>query len=247
MRAFNDFEKGILKRAIEIDLKVGSLNTLANLLEHSVGNNHIPNFCYISIISPENVNIQLDQDVINNLPDYEQLELLKKIDNDITQILMSIITLFEYLSEQRLAYFTGDIDIPNLGIVVEGSNYTQCDFLDKDTKKLVYKYARKKIYISETLKVMAVNDFKSTEDMKLEHDISSTKTQLKYTQYGLGVTFCGLLASILIPVFYTGRVELANKVIDVNVNTSLVKSIMQIETEISKLNLLLNRKYKTTQ
>ena len=209
MRAFSEFERKIIQRMIELDEKSRSLNVLGNILDSFYGNSHLPDFCYISVESETDVSIQVKTEELNR----HGVDWLQEIDGNISKILLVTVTLFEYLHESKLAYFVGELDFKSLGQVWADENYTPCDFLEAESKALIYKYTRKKVYLTETLKVLANNDFKSEEELRHEEVQRSTKKQLKFTQVALALTFLGLVASIIVPALSTTKVRIENNTI----------------------------------
>ena len=237
MRAFSDFERKIIQRMIELDEKPRSLNVLGNILNSFYGDSHLPDYCYISVESETNVSIQVKTDELNS----HGVDWLQELDGNISKILLVTVILFEYLQESKLADFVGEIDSKSLGVVstddIDNNNYTTCDFLEDESKKLIYKYTRKKVYLTETLKVLANNNFKSEEEIRHEEVQNSTKKQLKFTQVALALTFFGLIASIFIPMFSTTEVKIKND----TVSTSITKSAETISNKLSNLQDSLNR------
>lgn len=244
MRVFNEFEKLILRRAIDLDRESGSLITLSNLLTYSIGYNQIPSYCYISIDSPDDVNIMLLEDEFNKVNPNDQLTLIKEIDYKIAKLLLTVISLFDYLEKQRLIFFTGDFEISHLGIKVENMVYVKCDFLENDIKALVYNYGRKRLFVSETLKFIVSNGFKTTEDLKIEHDIKSTNFQLRLTQIGMIIALLALFATICLPIFYTCTVKIANESININIDGDLTKTINRIESDIANMKAIISKKQR---
>lgn len=220
MRKFNFFEQEIIKKAIELDEKQGSLNVLGNILEYSIGKNHIPDYCYINVASVEEVTIKIKKDEFVYYTEKNGVEWIRKLDDDLTRKLLTIVTLFEYLSEKRLAFFIGDIDFKALGEVWADTEYVDNYFLEKEVKELLYKYTRKRIYISETLKVIARNGFKTDEEVETDKAEEHNNRQLFFTQIAVAITFLGLLVSIAIPILGTTAVDIKNNNIPVGISSS---------------------------
>ena len=113
MRAFSDLEKKIILRMIELDDSDGSLNVLGNVLDSFYGESHLPEHCYIELKSPTDVSIQIREQVLNQ----SGLDWISKVDKDISKLLLTIVALFDYLQEQKLAYFVGELQLDSLGQV----------------------------------------------------------------------------------------------------------------------------------
>ncbi|MBA0182535.1 hypothetical protein H0261_02160 [Pectobacterium versatile] len=206
MRAFSDIEKTLVRKMIELDDKSGSLNVLGNIINPLGGHTGFPEHCYIELTSENDVSIQ----VKNHALEQNGIDWIKSIDNDISKKLLTVVALFQYLEDEKLAYFVGDLDFKSLGEKWVDVEYTRCEFLDDDLKPLIFKYSRKKIFVSETLRLLEDNDFKTDEELRHEAEIASMGKQLKFTQLALGVTTIGLIASIMIPILTTSSVEVKN-------------------------------------
>lgn len=232
MRTFNTFEQEIIRRAIDLDDKEGSLNVLGNILSSSMSGVKIPSCCYIKVTSPTDVTIQIKSDDLEHNTANYGTDWIRKLDDDLTRKLLTIVTLFDYLSENRLAFFVGDMNFEVLGEKWTDVEYLQCDFLDKETKELLYKYTRKKIYISETLKVIVGNGFKTDEEIKTEKIERHNKNQLLLTQLAVFFTFIGLVVSIVLPIFGVTVIDIKNNSVPVDIIDSVPNQI-----EISSGNL----------
>ena len=103
MRDFSDLEKQIVRRMIELDDKVGSLNVLGNIIDSFYGDTHLPDHCYIELKSESDVSIQIRDEALAE----NDLDWIKEIDEDISKKLLTVVALFQYLEEERLAYFIG--------------------------------------------------------------------------------------------------------------------------------------------
>lgn len=223
MRDFSDLEKKLVRRMIELDDKVGSLNVLANILDSFYGDTHLPDHCYIELKSEIDVSIQVRDDALAE----NGLDWIKEVDEDISKKLLTAVALFQYLEEEKLAYFVGELDLSSLGEVWADTNYTRCEFLDDDLKPLIFRYSRKKIFVSETLRTLEKNDFKTDEELRHQEEVSSMKGQLNLTRAALGFTLIGLLVSILVPIFVTSSVEIKND--------GVSQVLGAIETELERM------------
>lgn len=234
MRTFSDFEKNLVCKMIELDDKSCSLNILNNTINLFDGNTDLNEHCYIELKSEKNVCIKIKKQLLekNGVEEW-----LKKIDNDILKKLLAIVTLFQYLENEKLAYFIGDINLNSLGKVCSDIEYGECEFIDDDLKPLIFKYSRKKIFVSQTLRALKKNDFKTDEELRHEAEINSMKNQLNLTRWALGGTFIGLIVSIIIPIFTTSSVEVKS----IEFGNSQ-HALVAIENRLQKMNELDNSK-----
>jgi len=189
---------------IELEDEVGSLNVLGNILDSFYGKTHLPDHCFIELKNERDVSIQVRDHALNQ----NGLDWIREIDEDISKKLLTVVALFQYLEDEKLAYFVGDLDFNSLGEVWSDTKYIRCEFLDDDLKPLIFKYSRKKIFVSETLRILEENGFKTDEELRHEEEVSSMKKQLGLTQVALGITFLGLLILIFIPILVTSSVEI---------------------------------------
>lgn len=206
MRTFSDLEKTLVRKMIELDDKSGSLNVLGNIINSFDGHAGLAEHCYIELKSENDVFIHVKTHT------FEQngADWIRSIDNAISKKLLTVVALFQYLEDERLAYFIGDLDIKNLGEKCIGVEYMQCKFLEDDLKPLIFKYSRKKIFVSETLRLLVTNGFKTDEELRHEAEIVSMGNQLNNTRWALGFTVIGLFISIMIPTLTTSSVEVKN-------------------------------------
>lgn len=206
MRAFSDLEKTLVRKMIELEDKSGSLNVLGNIIDSFYGDTHLPEHCYIELKSESEVSIQ----VRNQALEQNGVDWIRGIDHDISKKLLTVVALFQYLEDEKLAYFVGDLDLKSLGEVWADTEYTGCEFLDDDLKPLIFKYSRKKIFVSETLRLLEAIGFKTDEELRHEAEVASMGEQLKFTRWALGVTILGLIASVMIPILTTSSVKVKN-------------------------------------
>ncbi|HGY4915452.1 TPA: hypothetical protein ACNU9R_005247 [Citrobacter freundii] len=227
MRTFSDLEKTLVRKMIELDDRSCSLNILGNIINSFNGHTGLPEFCYIELKSESDVFIQVESHALEK----NGMDWVRGIDNDISKKLLTVVALFQYLEDEKLAYFTGDLGIKNLGVKCDSAEYTRCEFLDDDLKPLIFKYSRKKIFVSETLRLLATNGFKTDEELRHEAEIVSMGKQLNITRWALGLTVLGLIISIMIPTLTISSVELKN--------IELVNSrpaLAAIENQLQKMN-----------
>lgn len=251
MRAFSEFEKSIIKRMIELDENSGSLNVLGNVYDSFSKELSLPDYCYIRVVSEIDVTLQVKKKLI----DKSSIDL-KSFDDEVSKMLLTTVKLFEYLEEHGLAYYLGDLDFKSLGQVWSDVEYETCNFLEAESKALIYKFTRKKIYLTETLRDLVENNFKSEEEIRHEKNQESIKKQLKRTQIALILTFVGLLASIFLPMLSTTDINIKNSSIVTSLDVETLKSfrhnselisekIKSLEKEISHINVSIkNKKYK---
>ncbi|WP_100218338.1 hypothetical protein [Pseudoalteromonas distincta] len=220
MRNFSDFEKKIILRMIDLDEKSRSLNVLGNIYGSFSKELSLPDYCYVDVKSESDVKIQVKNSVLNS----GSLDL-NYFDDTVSKMMLTVVMLFEHLEDESLAYFIGDLDFCSVGTVCSDEEYTPCDFLENESKALIYKYTRKKIFISESLKVLAKNEFKSEEVIRHESSQAAIKKQLAYTQIALGLTFVGLLVSVFLPMFSVSDINIKNTKLNTALDNSTLDAI----------------------
>jgi hypothetical protein len=214
MRAFSDLEKKIVNKMIELDEEPGALNVLGNILYSFSSDSHLPDYCYILVNSETDVAIMVRTEARKN---YDG-DLLREVDGKISRLLLTTVKLFEFLERNELAFFVGDYDFKTLGETWVDTSYDRCEFLEPESKALIYRYTRKKVYVSESLKALSANQFKPPEQIRHERELLATRGALI-------ITFAGLIASILIPVFGTTSVELENKELSVSPSSAMSQAL----------------------
>ncbi|EHJ92082.1 hypothetical protein KUC_2027 [Vreelandella boliviensis LC1] len=188
---------------IELEDAPGYLNVLGNIIGSFYGATQLPKNCYIELKGKSDVFIHIETQALNQ----NVVVWINRIDEDITKKLITIVALFQCLENEKLAYFVGELNLEILGEVWADNKYTKCEFLDDDLKPLIFKYSRKKIFVSETLRLLEKNGFKTDEELRHENEIVSMGDQLKYTRMALGITIIGLVVSSLMPVLVTSSVD----------------------------------------
>jgi len=241
MRIFSEFEKKIIERMIELDGKSGSLNVLGNIYDSFSQELSLPDYCYIQIVSETDVSIQIIEDMIAKIDPSS----LRIFDNELSKFLLTTVKLFEYLENNGLAYFIGDLNLKSIGQVWKDTKYTTFEFLEAESKKLLYKYARKKIYVTEELTELFNKKFKSTEQIRHEEVLDATKKELLHTRIALFLTIFGLIASILIPFLSSNQIEVTKEITVKNLDSisirtteqmhELITSIDKISSEVNEL------------
>lgn len=215
MRAFSRFEQKIINKLIELDGKKGSLVNLANVIDllYSDG---IPDYYFIQVNSSNDVVLQIKDTEIA----CDELRKMQDAEDNVSKVVIPTVLLFEHLEVNGFAYFTGNLNFSSIGDESSDEKYTRCDFLDDEIKKLIYKYTKKRIYLTESLRVFVSNGFKNEDDLRHERELDATNSQLNVTRLALLVTFLGLLASIFVPISSTSAVRLVNETaaLDVYVN-----------------------------
>lgn len=208
MRAFSSFEQKIINKLIELDGKKGSLVNLANVIDllYSDG---IPDYYFIQVNSSNDVVLQIKDTEIA----CDGLRKMQDAEDNVSKVVIPTVLLFEHLEANGFAHFTGNLNFSSIGDESSDEKYTRCDFLDDEIKKLIYKYTKKRIYLTESLRVFVNNGFKTEDDLRHERELDATKSQLIVTRLALLVTFLGLLASILVPIFSTSAVRIVNETV----------------------------------
>ena len=224
MRAFSYLEKQIVRKMIELDETPGSFNVLANILYSFSSDSHLPDYCYIHVKSEADVAIMVRTEVRKE----HGGDWLSEVDGKISRLLLTTVKLFEFLEKNELAFFVGDYDISTLGETWVDTAYDRCEFLAPESKALIYRFTRKKVYVSESLKALAENKFKPLEQIRHEKELLATRITL-------GVTFAALIASILVPVLGTTAVKVLNSEFSVSPGRSMSELIQKNTDAVSSI------------
>ena len=113
------------------------------------------------------------------------------------------------------------------------TEYVNCEFLEEESKALINKYTKKKIYVTEELKELAKNKFESKEEIRWNREIF-------YTRFALLITFLGLMASILVPLLSTSKVEIENPTQTHNIENELKKITSKLNVIASGIDTSIN-------
>jgi len=230
MRSFSDFEKQIIECMIELDNSETSnvLDNLVGRLGFFVNANY-----YVYVGSESDVVIRY-----RNVEGTTQ-DALSTIHRVFVGKLLVMVMLFEYLQEERLAFFQRKIKLPVLGQKWTDETdkpYVTFDFFDIETKALIYKYTQKEFFLTETLRVLASNQFKSEEELRHEEIHRSTQKQWLFTL----VAFVGsVLLSIFISLYVPTTVTIKDNAISTSITHSadlVSDKIGSLENELKEMN-----------
>ncbi|BBB66171.1 hypothetical protein UNDYM_1918 [Undibacterium sp. YM2] len=245
MRSFSALEKKLITRMIELDENVGALNVLANIFNSTDESLRFPEHLYVALKAENDVSIYIKQDVLNE----SGLNWLNEVEGKISRTLLRCVALLEYLEGERLAYFIGDIEIPHLGQLFDGAPYIESELLDPELQSKVYKYSRKRIFVSETLRMLVNNGYKTDEELRHEKEISSIEKQLTFTRAAVLISFVGIAISILVPNLVTTVVDIKNQKIVTELSPTTMSGTQTLINESIKpiVNELINTQNKLTE
>ncbi len=213
-RLFSDFEKKLMENIIELD-EAGSLNVLGNILEKHYGQSYIPDNCYVDIQSETDVSIQLLE------KDAQNPDAIKNTNVYVPKMLLNTMLLFEYLDKENLVYFMGDLELNSIGMKIEDADikYIKCDFFDDELKKLIYKYARKKIFVLESLRVLIQNNFKTDQEIRSKKKPFSKKLKPYFPWVAL---FFSVSVPLIIAYSVTSTIDIKNSPLITELNENSI-------------------------
>ncbi|EOW9185234.1 hypothetical protein ACN1S0_003528 [Vibrio cholerae] len=211
-RSFSELDKKIISSLVNLDSRKG-LNVLGNIIEE-----YLDNYYYISVPNSNNISVMLDNNYLNKIN-------LNDFDSYISDLLLTIVVLFDDLVKDRFIYFTGNYQFNTLGHCVVGQNYTQLHIIDADLMEKIHSYTTRKFFITENLKDFIDNGYKSKEEKIQENELRLANKQLVYTRVALVITFLGLIASILVPLISTTSITLGNETINISSEKATVDYI----------------------
>lgn len=205
-RNFSDFEKDVIRRMLEIDANQGFL-VLNNLLARGGGNSLLPYDCYIDLKSEREVTIKVrDENLKGASPD-----VFKDIDWTVSKIILSVTDLFRHMEETGLVVLYGDYNAEAIGNQWQDEPYQTCNFIDDDLMPRIYQLARRRVFVSESLRKLAEDEFLTQEEIRHNEEMASARRSLKISWVANGVAIIGLLSSLLIPFFKSDSVTIANQ------------------------------------
>lgn len=206
LRKFADFEKDVIRRMVEIDANKGFL-VLNNLLARGGGNSLLPYDCYIDLKSESEVTIKVREKDFNRA----NPEVLKNIDWKVSKIIVSVIDLFRHLEETGLVVLYGNYETETIGNKWQDEPYLTCNFIDIDLMPRIFRLARRRIFVSESLRNLVEAGFLTQEEIHHNDQMASARRSLNISWIANGVAICGLLASLLMPIFKSDTVTIANQ------------------------------------
>ncbi|EJS4061566.1 hypothetical protein V8063_004744 [Vibrio parahaemolyticus] len=211
-RSFSELDKKIINSLVNLDSRKG-LNVLGNIIEE-----YLDDYYYISVPNSNNVSVMLESHYLNKID-------LNNLNSYISDLLLTIVVLFDDLVKDRFIYFTGSYQFNSLGHSVVGQQYTALNIIDADLMGKIHSYTTRKFFITENLKDFIENGYKSKEEIKQENDLKLANKQLVYTRVALVITFLGLIASILVPLISTTSITLGDETVNISSEKATVDYI----------------------
>ncbi|MEJ3630378.1 hypothetical protein [Vibrio vulnificus] len=211
-RSFSELDKKIINSLVNLDSRKG-LNVLGNIIEE-----YLDDYYYISVPNSNNVSVMLENHYLNKID-------LNNLNSYISDLLLTIVVLFDDLVKDRFIYFTGSYQFNSLGHSVVGQQYTALNIIDADLMGKIHSYTARKFFITENLKDFIENGYKSKEEIKQENDLKLANKQLVYTRVALVITFLGLIASILVPLISTTSITLGDETVNISSEKATVDYI----------------------
>ena len=186
MRRLSDFEREVIRDITRMGRSPGSLVILENLTSRMMGGPDWPETCYVEFDSTGRYTffVRTDSDAASGSVQFGDLV------GRVTSTLLGLVELFEYLDSNKLVYFVGDYDARRIGEKIGSSeDYMECGLLSKDVVGRIYPYARKRIFVSEMLREVVANGFRSEEDMRHEQRLVAARRELNYTRIALAIVY----------------------------------------------------------
>lgn len=211
-RSFSELDKKIITSLINLDSRKG-LNVLGNIIEE-----YLSDYYYINVSSNDNVSVKIKSDYLDKID-------VNDFNSHVSELLLTIVILFDNLVNDRFLYFTGSYEFNSLGHRFVGEDYTTLNIIDTDLMEKVHSYTTRKFFITEDLKEFVKNGYQSKEQVKQAKDLKLAVEQLKYTRIALGFSLLGLVASIVVPILSTSSVTLENELINISSDKATIKYI----------------------
>jgi hypothetical protein len=205
-RNFSDFEKDVIRRMLEIDANMGFL-VLNNLLATGGGNSLLPYDCYIDLEAENKVTIKVRKEHLKG----SNQEVFKEVDWKVSKIIISVTDLFRHLEETGMIILYGNYNAKAIGNKWQNEPYQTCNFIDDDLMPRIYQLARRRVFVSESLRKLVEDKFLTQEEIRHNEEMASAQRSLKISWVANGVAIVGLISSLLIPLFKSDSVTIANK------------------------------------
>lgn len=244
MRSLSETEKKLIKSIIELDGEDDSQIYLGNVFDKFYNEISSQSHSFVKLIAEDDVAIMVKSKLISGRDPFQPLEHAQRI----RTLLLTTAKLMEFLEFNGYAYFLGEEDLSILGDKWRDENYTKVDILESEIKKLVFKYAKRRIYISEDLRQLYNNGFKTREESMHEEEIEIVRKQLRNTWIALIITAIGLLISIISPLVTTEKVEIISNTQTQEQNALIVETQNDLEAMENRVNQLVEHyKRRMTQ
>jgi len=232
MKEFTEYEKKILSKIVEIEEIPGSLNILGNILDFEL----YPNY-YFELKSEDDCiliirKVYLDE-IARKYGNLGVTEIIRQLSNK----LLFIVKLFQYLEKEDQIYFAEDIDISTIGTTFGGDeSRARYKLEDKDTASLIFRLAKKRIVPTESFTHFVKNNFKTDAQIKLEKEQKKILRKINWTAFGVVVSLFGIISADIFKIVElkkakgTDQIEIVNDVLKVKseTDTTFVISIGNI-------------------
>ncbi|MBP1617913.1 MAG: Uncharacterized protein H6Q14_1740 [Bacteroidetes bacterium] len=244
MKEFTNYEREILKKLISIEEKPGGLNVLGNIIDTEF----YPNY-YIELKSESNCQLIIRRayldEVVEKFGNSGISELVKQVSNK----LLFIVKLFEYLEREGQIYLAEVIDLHTLGSKFNSNDgRVSYELVDKDVSNQIYKISRRRFVVNDSLIRFVNHDFKTDNEIKTEKELRNTTRKINWTAFGVLVSLLGIVLTNILKVVELNKEKGIDKV-------EIVNEKLKIETDndttftkvsIDKFNDTLNIKSKST-
>lgn len=171
MRVFSEFDKKIIKKMQSLE-ENDSLISLMNFFESA-----LPDGCYIDMRDKTKVNLVIATDGSEGFRTFDQIR------NEVVSKSISVALLLKHLEENKLIFLHGKLKTETIGIKLanihefKGFDYEKTDFLPEEIKSDLYKFSQTEFYITESLKQLVRNNFKSPEELRHEKELNEANKQ----------------------------------------------------------------------
>jgi len=167
VRTFSEFEKKIIRVMCDISDDDPQAVTLLNCFERFLAEGTI-----INIFAKDNLTLSLSK----------HLKKLYKADDIAIIQSISITLLLNHLESSKLIFLYSETDTKKIGINPidlggDKAEHTTVDFLPDEIKADFYKFSKKVFYVTEDLKQLVKNNFKTPEEIRLEKQLNEAQKQ----------------------------------------------------------------------
>ncbi|MGJ8724601.1 MAG: hypothetical protein ACSHYB_08595 [Roseibacillus sp.] len=222
-RFFSDLEKEIIQRMLDIDAKRGYL-VLNNLLAEGTHKGLLSFDSYIDLKSEHEVVVKVKKASFGT-------NQIKKLDWEVSKIIVTVVELFKYLEESRLVLGAGKYKPSAIGTVWQDEEYIDCHFVAEDVKPSIYKLAGKQFWVSQSLRELAERNFASQEEIRHKAEIAGAQRNLRNSKIATRIAMAGLIISLILPFSKSDSVTISNESLKATVEVPELKILQTIEED----------------
>jgi hypothetical protein len=194
MRDFTKYEKKILRKILIIHYEKKTTSLMSNLIDFEFS----PNY-YLDIKSEENCPVRISKSFLDRITSKYGTMGANEFIKQFSINLSSIIRLIQYLEQEKLISFEGELSLTTFGTSFDANEISiGYDLEDKEVIRMIYTYSQKKLILSERLKKIIRNNCKiAMEENKPTQEVHDPKSY-RLLKWSLVIGITAIIVTLFI-------------------------------------------------